>query len=148
MGPNYRKNAAALIAVITRISIPSGLRPSDKILAKLIRRRENKVLEFAALVGVRNVTDTKFYREEEEKKIGEGVKLVAEGNNRTYRFLGRKRKLYQAIKVLLRGYLLPGATECAGGKLFVLNTDGAHVLNRDGASKRKKVCCSRHVIYH
>ena len=66
------------------------------------------MIEFASLGDVRNISDTKFLREEGEKEIGGGVKLVIEASAKKNRFLDSSWKLYQAVKVLFHGYLLAG----------------------------------------
>ena len=144
----FRQKAMELLAAVTTVHISMDIQPSDKLLAKLNRHKKNKVLEFISLGDVRNVSDVKFLREEEEKKIGEGVKLVTEGLTKKNRFLDSTWKLYQAIKVLLFGYLLVGASDYAPENLFVVDADGNPITNTDGTHKRKKVWCSLHVVLH
>ena len=135
----FRQKAMELLAAVTTVHISMDIQPSDKLLAKLNRHKKNKVLEFISLGDVRNVSDVKFLREEEEKKIGEGVKLVTEGLTKKNRFLDSTWKLYQAIKVLLLfGYLLIGASDYAPENLFVADADGNPITNTDGTHKRKK----------
>ena len=72
-------------------------------------------------------------------EIAGGAKLATDGSSKKNRFLDSTWMLYQAVKVLLFGYLLVGASDYAPGNLPILNADGKPVNNPDGAAKRKKV---------
>ena len=66
-------------AAETTAHISMDTHPADRLLAKLNRRKKNKVLGFISMGDVRNVSGVKFTREEEGGEIGECVKLVTDG---------------------------------------------------------------------
>ena len=56
--------------------------------------------------------------------IGDGIKIATDVSGGGNCFLENHRALYQAIKVLLYGYLFAGATEYSGGELLLLKEGG------------------------
>ena len=131
---NFRKAVIDLDAAVTSISLFLGMLPSDKLLAKVIRRREYHVLEFISLGDVKSVSDTRSAREGKGRgrgrgEVGEGVKIVTDSGFGGNRSLDRSRELYQEIKILLRAFLIAGATDYSAGGIFILKDDGAPDLN-------------------
>ena len=52
------------------------------------------------------------------KKIGAWVKRVTDASAKKNRFADSSWELYQAVKNLMRGYYMAGATDFATDKLF------------------------------
>ena len=141
----YRRRVVELIADVPSITNPPDLLPNDKLLAKLIRRRRSRVLEFVSRRGrggarAGAVSAATCDREEEGEQIGAVVKLATDSStNNNIRSVDSPWELYRSIKVLLLGCLLAGAPGYTAAKLFVLNDEWHQSLNPDGAGNAEKL---------